>query len=170
MNNLAYSGKAGRSAWPLPCHVPILTTTAADPAGAAGRGRFRDATGQFSPPELPLHPQVTSPTPGGFAAPWPGPAPAWHRLNPTCRSCGGTASPRMLGGAGALSCIPAPCQRVWPRYLLHQTKAPLLGTRASSPAPAGGAGKLTNKLQGGKAAAAGAARNHHCRKRHGDGS
>lgn len=67
------------------------------------------------------------------------------------------------------SCIPASRQRVSPRYLLHQTKALLLGTRASSPAPAGGAGKLTNKLQGQKAAAARAACNHHCRKRHGEG-
>lgn len=40
--------------------------------------------------------------------------------------------------------------------------------RCLHPAPGGGAGKLTNKLQG-EPAPARAARNHHCRKRYGEG-
>lgn len=40
--------------------------------------------------------------------------------------------------------------------------------RCLHPAPSGGAGKLTNKLQG-EPAPARAARNHHCRKRYGEG-
>lgn len=77
----------------------------------------------------------------------------------------------MLSRVDDLSCIPAPGRRAFPpRYLLHQTKVWLLGTGASSPVLTGGAGKFTNKLQGEKkAAAARAAYNHHCRKRHREG-
>lgn len=176
MNNLAYSGKAGgqpgccpaglRAEPPRPrAHHRTSTPAATRPVGAARRGRFRDAMGNSAPPSWPFTPR--SPPRAWRCRSSPGrTSSCLAEARPDVSETQRDDSPAMFCRAGDLSRIPGPHQRLSSRYLLHQTTALLPGSRESSPVPARGAGNSTNKLQGEKAAAAGAAWNRCCRTRH----